>query len=73
MEKLEEIVRNCFDCQSIKIDGDKKFEDYEEFDSLSAMMLVDELEELLNVQLNVEEIASLSYNYILKLLDGKTR
>ena len=60
MEKLVQLVQESFEDSSVKIIETKKFEEYDQFDSLTAMMLVDALREHYNLELEVESIGGMT-------------
>lgn len=61
MEKLLNIVKDSFEDTSVQIIESKKFDSYDGFDSLTAMVLVDALAEHYDVHLQVEEIGEMTY------------
>lgn len=67
-EDLEKIIIEALDeSPKFKIDPNKKFEDFDNWDSLSAMLVIDSVFENYNVQLDPENVG----NFTLKKLSDE--
>lgn len=60
MEKLREIIRESFEDSAIVIIDDCKLQDYEGYDSLTAMMLSDAFQECFEITIDVERVGDFS-------------
>lgn len=56
--KLQEIFRDVFDNEEIEVNSDTVAEDIEEWDSLSHVQLIKEIENVFNIKITAKEILS---------------
>ena len=61
------MFRDALDSPELKINTSKKLEDYDEYDSLSAMLLVDAIKDDIGVDIDIEKLGGMSFNDILKI------
>ena len=68
INKIKTIISNSFEEDFDVTDINLKFQDYEGWDSLTAMVLIDKLSEELNLEVEVDEISEMSVSDILDKL-----
>ena len=70
IEKLKKIVSESFEEDIILYEFDRKFQDYDGWDSLTAMVLIDQINENFNIEIEVEKIGEMSINSLDKILNN---
>ena len=68
IEKIKKIVIDSFEEDFEIKEVDKKFSDYDGWDSLTAMVLIDRLEEKFEIELEVDQINEMSVSSIQEIL-----
>ena len=68
INKITTIISNSFEEDIDVTDLNLKFQDYEGWDSLTAMVLIDGLSEELNFEVEVDDISEMSVSDILNKL-----
>ena len=68
INKIKTIISNSFEEDIDITDLNLKFQDYEGWDSLTAMVLIDGLSEELNFEVEVDDISEMSVSDILNKL-----
>ena len=68
INKIKTIISNSFEEDIDVTDLNLKFQDYEGWDSLTAMVLIDRLSEELNFEVEVDDISEMSVSDILNKL-----
>ena len=70
IEKLKKIVSESFEENIVLYEFDRKFQDYDGWDSLTAMVLIDQINENFNIEIEVEKIGEMSINSLYKILNN---
>ena len=70
IEKLKKIVSESFEEDNVLYEFDRKFQDYDGWDSLTAMVLIDQINENFNIEIEVEKIGEMSINSLDKILNN---
>ena len=68
IEKIKKIVSESFEEDFELNELDKKFQEYDGWDSLTAMVLIDKLNEKFEIEVEVDEINEMSVSSIHKIL-----
>lgn len=68
INKIKTIISNSFEEDIDVTDLNLKFQDYEGWDSLTAMVLIDGLSEEFNLEVEVDDISEMSVSDILNKL-----
>ena len=69
IDKIKKIVTESFDEDFDLVDLEKKFNDYDGWDSLTAMVLIDKLHEKFEIEIEADNINDMSVMKILELLN----
>ena len=69
IKKIKKLVSESFEEEFEFDDIDKKFQDFEGWDSLTAMVLIDKLSEEFEINVEVDEINQMSVSSILGILN----
>jgi acyl carrier protein len=69
IKKIKKLVSESFEEDFEFDDIDKKFQDFEGWDSLTAMVLIDKLSEEFEINVEVDEINQMSVSSILGILN----
>ena len=70
IEKLKKIVSESFEEDIVLYEFERKFQDYDGWDSLTAMVLIDQINENFNIEIEVEKIGEMSINSLEKILNN---
>jgi acyl carrier protein len=68
IEKIKLLIRESFEDEIKLNDHDLLFEDYEGWDSLTSMVLIDSINEEFGVDIEIEKINKLSISKIINIL-----
>ena len=69
INKIKLLVSSSFEEDFEINDIEKKFQDYEGWDSLTAMVLIDKLSDEFNIDIEVDQINEMSISTIFKILN----
>ena len=69
INKIKLLVSSSFEEDFEINDIEKKFQDYEGWDSLTAMVLIDKLSDEFNIDIEVDQINEMSISTIVKILN----
>lgn len=69
-EKIIKIVSESFEEDFDIKEFDMKFEEFDGWDSLTAMVLIDKLNEKFEIEIQVDEINEMSVNTLFKLINN---
>lgn len=69
IQKIKKLVSESFEEDFEFDDIDKKFQDFDGWDSLTAMVLIDKLSEEFEINIEVDEINQMSVSSILAILN----
>ena len=70
MDSFIKQLSNCFDDENISIDLNKKFIDQEGWDSLTAFVIIDMLDEEYSFSISFEDLSDKTVNDLFKLING---
>lgn len=74
LEKLQEIFCNVFDNDEITVSLDSALEDFDEWDSLTHVLLMNEISKAFSVEFTTKEISGIaSVKDIITILQEKTK
>jgi acyl carrier protein len=69
IDKIKKIVSESFE-EDFELDEvEKEFQDYDGWDSLTAMVLIDQLNEEFNIDIEVDNIGEMSVSSINKIIN----
>ena len=68
IEKIKLLIRESFEDEIKLNDHDLLFKDYEGWDSLTSMVLIDRINEEFGVDIDIEKISEMSISQIVNIL-----
>lgn len=69
IQKIKKIVCESFEEDFDLKEYDKKFQEYDGWDSLTAMVLIDKLNEKFEIEIEIDDINKMSVNSLYKLIN----
>ena len=70
MDTFIKRLSNCFDDENVSIDLNKKFLDQEGWDSLTAFVIIDMLDEEYSYSISFEDLAEKTVHDLFNLING---